>query len=234
MSVNRYNGSFQCGQGEFQLYQKKDIDLAISDISHPNPIFKFKSMSGKLYLTNKRFIFESSEKSGKYELKDFSACFGSISKLDVKQPIFGANAVVGMATGEPGDNGFMGTVDFKFSFNAGGAIDFAKLLMKTAKNPPQQAPTVTVGMNMFGQPVQMQMPVQPGYNQPGIQQPDGTYFFPAAGTMPGPANPVNPNAPPSYLDNANTVGDAPPLYEGQKSSSNGNVPPEYQNSRKGQ
>ena len=130
MSLNRYSGHFQPGESEFTIYSKKDIELSFVDSTHANAAFKSGTIPGVVYLTNKRFAFESKGKSAKSPVQDFSACFGSISKLDIKQPIFGANAVTGTTSGEPGPDGFPGSVDWKMAFKSGGAIDFGKLLIK--------------------------------------------------------------------------------------------------------
>lgn len=227
MALDRYGGHFQPGQDEWVLYSKKDIELAFLDHTHPNEKLKSSCIPGKVYLTNKRFAFENTGgKIEKCKIKDFSSCFGSISKLDIKQPIFGANAVTGTSSGEPGPDGFAGSVDWKMSFKSGGAIDFGKLLVKTAKNPPVIRP----GQGSFGSSGQGSSSM---INQPGYQTADGTFHFPPAGSMP--AN----SAPPGYLQNTNTfVGDAPPLYDapansfGNRGNTNSNMPPEYANSGK--
>merc|ERR1711976_662660 len=123
MSVNRYSGHFQPGPGEFTIHSVKDEELIFKDSSHSNAWFKKSSPNpGVIHLTNKRFGFVSkaADKASKYNnVKDFSSCFGSISKVNCNQPMFGANDVTGTSSGEPGPDSFQGTVDWKLVFKSG-------------------------------------------------------------------------------------------------------------------
>lgn len=69
--------------------------------------------------------------------------FVSMRKVDIEQPIFGANYIKGQVVGEP-NGGFEGPATFKLWFNNGGAIEFGRAMLTAAT----QSKFRTVGLNL--------------------------------------------------------------------------------------
>lgn len=228
MALNKYRGNFAPSQGEIivgitsrSFSRKQAVDnvvLEIKDISHPSDqTEKCKNFEakGKLFLTNRGMAW-----IGKADKKvtSFSSGFGSISRFELKQPVLGANYIRGQTKGEPGEFGFKGTIDWRLTFMDGGAVDWGKMLIATQKNPPTMATfNQPIGGVFFGQ-----QPVT------GVQQPDGSFYFPPAGM-----NMASQNVPPGYDMQNYSGGDRPPQYNAPSAStSNGfghiAVPPAQQ------
>ena len=127
MSVNRYKGSSFNAAGEFNIVSQKGVTLNFKNSSHSNENFKKSGHKGIVHLTNRKFIFVSKD------YFDFSTPFSMLSDFDIKQPIFGANKLTGRTRGEPGECGFLGTVDWEMVFNEGGAIEFGQLMQEFFK-----------------------------------------------------------------------------------------------------
>jgi len=212
MALNKYGGNFVASHGEIivSVYGRKreikDVVLKITDISHPSEqterLKKFEA-KGHLLLTNRGFAWIGKPGAA---LSDFSCSFGSVSKFELKQPVLGANYIKGTTKGEPGQYGFKGEVDWRLTFNNGGAVDWGKTLIATQKNPP----TVSMMHQQQQQPIQLGAGYQMGYNQTGYRQPDGTFYFPPAGSAAGPS--TSTAAPPSYGHQNYGGGQAPPQY----------------------
>ena len=128
MSVNRYKGSSFNAAGEFNIVSQKGVTLNFKNSSHSNENFKKSGHKGIVHLTNRKFIFVSKD------YFDFSTPFSMLSDFDIKQPIFGANKLTGRTRGEPGECGFLGTVDWEMVFNEGGAIEFGQLMQEFFNN----------------------------------------------------------------------------------------------------
>lgn len=216
MALNRYRGNFAPMQGEVivattqrNFHRKQHVDnvtLAVKDISHPSDqTEKCKNFeaSGKLFLTNRGLAWIGKPEK---KLTSFSCSFGSISRFELKQPVLGANYIRGQTKGEPGEFGFKGTIDWRLTFMDGGAVDWGKALIATQKNPPSASATVIqpVGIYMGGSTV-------------GVQQADGSFYFP-----PG-SLPQMPSVPPSYDQQNYVGGDRPPQYGAPSSSTS--LPP---------
>jgi len=102
---------------------------------------------GRIYLTTHRIIFVNDDKKNK--LMSVSVPFFALSKVELEQPIFGANYIKGKMAGQA-DGGFGGrVVDFKLVFKKGGAIEFGQAMLKVASMagristtapPPYMAP----------------------------------------------------------------------------------------------
>merc|ERR1719239_407585 len=88
------------------------------------------SKKGRIFLTSHRIIFINS--SSKDELKSFASPFLGLSKVELEQPVFGANYIHGDIKGQT-NGGFDGiTVHFKLVFKSGGAIEFGQAMLKVA------------------------------------------------------------------------------------------------------
>lgn len=226
MSINKIN----CDGGRITLHGDHVVD------HHEGVSFELKgdrvpstlkgSKNGDIFLTASKVIFVS--KAGN---SSFSMEFRSLKNIDVKQPIFGANALTGYVTSELG-GGWEGNANFKIEFKSGGAIDFAERLK------------VTAGQARAGRQQQPQM--QPaGYYPP---PPLGGYYYapyntaygvgqaPAQGMQPGYAPPLQGQAPPQgapppYTGNAPPQGpneaDNAKAREAYSSGSNVYVPTQY-------
>merc|ERR1711879_887448 len=216
------------GQGEMviqiisQSWRKNyltGVSIEFTDVSHPSSqteCLKKAATKGHLYLTNKQLVWIHKQgTTGK--LLSFSCSFGSIKDFKLKQPMLGANFIKGSTVGEPGEHGFKGSVDWKLTFNDGGAVDYGRTLIQTQKNPPQPA-MVNQGQfiahgrtgEVFGQT----------FNQP-MQMQGNVFVLPAAG-----ATSQN-QAPPSYNTSYQHPGvDMPPQYStsSQQSQPTSNAP----------
>lgn len=232
MSINKYATSgFIPGQGECiiqiisQTWRKNyisNVAIEFTDVSHPSDqteALKKSEAKGHLYLTNKQLVWVNKLNN---KLKSFSCSFSSIKDFKLKQPMFGANLIKGSTVGEPGDFGFKGTVDWKLTFNDGGAVDYGKCLIQTQKNPPnphafQHGNGVFYGVN--GNVVQ----VNNGgswNNTPMTQMANGQFYLPPAGSMAQNNPQRDPNAPPTYDISSNDPGVVPPPQYIPSSSSN--------------
>ncbi|XP_018011474.1 postacrosomal sheath WW domain-binding protein [Hyalella azteca] len=86
--------------------------------------------TGRLYLTSHRIIFTNT--SDRDPLGSFAAPFFALSKVELEQPVFGANLIKGQVKGQPNGGFDARTVSFKLTFKHGGAIEFGQALLKVA------------------------------------------------------------------------------------------------------
>eukprot|EP00112_Aurelia_sp_Birch-Aquarium-sp1_P002438 Seg127.2 transcript_id=Seg127.2/GoldUCD/mRNA.D3Y31 product="ADP-ribosylation factor-binding protein GGA3" protein_id=Seg127.2/GoldUCD/D3Y31 len=158
------------------------------------PSFLRGSTRGDFFLTSSKIIFVNKNTSGKYA--SFSMEFRSLKNIEVKQPIFGANALTGFVTAEQG-GGWDGKANFKVEFKSGGAIEFAEKLKHTA-----------------GQARAGRVPVQPapaaGFYPP---PPLGGYYYAPYNTAYGVSQPPQAGMQPAYAAPYQGQG-APPPYPG--------------------
>lgn len=213
MSINK----IQCNDGQLTLHGDHVVD------HQENVTFELKgdrlppslqgTNRGDLFLTSTKIIFIGKSSS---EKMSFSMEFRSLKDIDVKQPIFGANALTGYVTSEFG-GGWEGSANFRVEFKSGGATDFAQRLKATA------------GQARAGQ---HQPPVMPaGYYPP---PPLGGYYYPpydtAYGMPQGAAQ--GQAAPPPYPGNPTQQGfnsaDDAKTREAYSSGQNVYVPMQYE------
>ncbi|KAF2343833.1 GRAM domain, partial [Trinorchestia longiramus] len=88
------------------------------------------SKTGRLYLTSHRVIFTNSK--DKDPLLSFAAPFCALSKVELEQPVFGANYIKGQVKGQPNGGFDTRQVNFSLTFKHGGAIEFGQALLKVA------------------------------------------------------------------------------------------------------
>merc|ERR1711879_651301 len=211
------------GQGEMviqiisQSWRKNyltGVSIEFTDVSHPSSqteCLKKAATKGHLYLTNKQLVWIHKQgTTGK--LLSFSCSFGSIKDFKLKQPMLGANFIKGSTVGEPGEHGFKGSVDWKLTFFDGGAVDYGRTLIQTQKNPPQPS---MISQGQFIANGRSGEVIGQTFNQPMLQQADGTFVLPAAGMEPQfmPMSSNQNQAPPSYNTSYQHPGvDTPPQY----------------------
>ncbi|KAA0188717.1 WW domain-binding protein 2 [Fasciolopsis buskii] len=172
--------------------------------------------TGRVYLTSHRVIFINKNSSS--GLLSMSMPFVYMKQIDVKQPVFGANSIVGHISAES-NGGWQGEAEFKFTFKKGGAIEFAQALIdlgrracsakQTFRPPPPY--TSTMDINGAGQFYSCPPPAYaPPYNDPyygfikphdafSQPPPSSLYYVGAPPPYPGAApqeNNVFPSAPP--------------------------------------
>jgi len=249
MSINRYQSTgFQTGQGEMviqivsQSWRKQyltGVAIEFTDVSHPShqtECLKKAATKGHLYLTNKQLVWVNKQND---KLHSFSCSFSSIKDFKLKQPMLGANFIKGKTIGEPGEHGFKGSVDWKLTFNDGGAVDYGRTLIQTQKNPPQPAMMNNGQFLAHGRTGEV---IGQTFNQPMQLQSNGTYVLPAAGTngMAGayanqqmygqfmPMNSAQNQAPPSYNTSYQHPGvDTPPQYSTSNAQQQPPPPQQY-------
>lgn len=169
------------------------------------------SKTGRLYLTSHRIIFiNNSEKDA---LKSFCAPFFSLHKVELEQPVFGANFIKGKVKGQP-DGGFDNKqVEIKLSFKHGGAIEFGQSMLKVASMASRHfTPTYRDCPPPYTAPAQPFVPAPP----PAYTPPANGYY----GWVP-PTN-VFPQRPPA--DGVYAY-EAPPPYPGINGMVGVGVPP---------
>ncbi|XP_064121734.1 WW domain-binding protein 2-like isoform X2 [Macrobrachium nipponense] len=156
------------------------------------------SKTGRLYLTTHRMIFNNKE--SKDSLQSFAAPFFSL-KVELEQPVFGANYIKGVVKAQPG-GGWTGEAKFKLTFKHGGAIEFGQAMLKVAS-------LASRNMNSSFQDA------PPPYTPPaaGWSQAPPPAYAPSAGGYYGWVPPTNtfPDRPPA---DGVFMYDAPPPYPG--------------------
>ncbi|CAH8601901.1 unnamed protein product [Dicrocoelium dendriticum] len=58
--------------------------------------------------------------------------FVNMKDVDIKQPVFGANRIVGRITADP-NGGWQGEAEFSITFKRGGAIEFGTALIELGR-----------------------------------------------------------------------------------------------------
>lgn len=131
MSVNKADANngvlIHAGENILLFSDNASIEFSQND----SPIFKGSSKTGRIYLTTHRVIFNNKHMA-KENLKSFSAPFVYLNDIRIEQPTFGANYIRGKAAAEQ-NGGFEGSVVFKVTFKAGGAIEFGQAMSRAAK-----------------------------------------------------------------------------------------------------
>lgn len=82
-----------------------------------------------MYLTTHRMIFNAKDR--KEKMQSFSFPFVTLSGIELEQPVFGANFIVGKCRAQPNGN-WIGECKFKLRFKSGGAVDYAQALLRAA------------------------------------------------------------------------------------------------------
>ncbi|XP_071797558.1 WW domain-binding protein 2-like [Asterias amurensis] len=189
------------------LMQKEKVDLTF-DISPEHGAFKG-TKEGTAFLTNQRVIFINKKSSD--VMKSFSMPFFYMKNVDIKQPIFGANALTGVIKAQPG--GGLDThakADFRMVFKTGGAIEFGQLLLRVATKAPTVPPPAP-GQSAVPQPTAAYSNTypangypapMPGAQYPPPQQPPmGAYGYPGQTAYPAYPPGAQPyEQPPPYSD----------------------------------
>lgn len=142
--------------------------------------------------------------------------------VDIKQPIFGANSVVGNVTAE---EGWQGQASFSLTFNHGGAIEFGKALLEVGKRasqtrfqPPPYCPMPPLPQYYSAPPPAYAPPYSdpyygqfvPHHDAFGMPPNGAIYVMAAPPPYPG-AGPTTPYFPPNQ----------PPAYPAQTNASYG-------------
>lgn len=142
--------------------------------------------------------------SAKSKLRDFVIPFNCLSKLELKQPIFGSNYVIADVKAAPG-GGWEGTTQINLTFNSGGCIEFGKFVLATANSSRTQTVYTQPQFGLQGYPAPPPNPyIQ---NQQGqFNAATGMYEFPSNSQF----NYGAPMAPPVA---GQRLPDAPPRYE---------------------
>uniref|UniRef100_A0A2P2HWP3 WW domain-binding protein 2 n=1 Tax=Hirondellea gigas TaxID=1518452 RepID=A0A2P2HWP3_9CRUS len=156
--------------------------------------------TGRLYLTSHRIIFTNS--SDKDPLHSFAAPFFALSKVELEQPVFGANYIKGNVKGQPQGGFDNKVVEFRLTFKHGGAIEFGQAMLRVASMasrhmspsfrdcpPPYTAPSQPYGPA----PPPAYAPPTAGYYGwvpptqafPARPPPDGVYAYDAPPPYPG-------------------------------------------------
>uniref|UniRef100_A0A8C4N3F1 GRAM domain-containing protein n=1 Tax=Eptatretus burgeri TaxID=7764 RepID=A0A8C4N3F1_EPTBU len=165
-----------------------------------------KAKKGAIYLTPYRVIFAT---KGKDPMMSFMMPFYLMKSCEMKQPVFGANYIMGNISAEAG-GGWEGMTVFKLTFNAGGAIEFGQKMFKAAKQAPRGPPShqpplnaangypfMPANMYAFGTPYPPPPPAVYAYpTAPNVgyaYQPQMTGAYP-----PGPMNEMFMQPPPPY------------------------------------
>lgn len=201
--------------GAEQLLRKEEnVELTFEDAPRIDHLKGTKK--GDVFLTNQRLIFKS---SGNNLLQSFSMPFYYVKDFEIKQPTFGANYLCGRILAQPGGD-WEGQAKFKLVFKSGGAINIGQLLIKVAKQSPNQPPPHPKSQGTAPQPATQPYP-QPfpqgypqGYAQ-GYQQPYPAYY-PPQGQVPPQGYAYPPNQPYyTHQQQAPPVppGEQPPPYE---------------------
>jgi len=199
MSVNtaHANSGVLIYSGEVILLYCNDVTMGVGkDLGHDLAGNK----KGRVYLTSHRFIFTASDPSD--PLKSFAAPFFSLSKVELEQPIFGANYIKGEVKGQP-QGGFANkAVDFKLTFKKGGAIEFGQAMLKVASmTNSHYTPAFTTAPPPYAAPPGQWGPAPPPKYTPPTQ---GYYGW----TPPTQAFPDRP------MEGSVYQYDAPPPYPG--------------------
>ncbi|CBY32805.1 unnamed protein product [Oikopleura dioica] len=184
---------------ECVMRKDKNVVLEFKNQSHSCREMKGKH-SGNIYVTNLRVFFLSD--SAKSKLRDFIIPFNCLSKLELKQPIFGSNYVVGDVKAAPG-GGWEGTTQINLVFNSGGAIEFGKFVLATANSSRTQTVYTAPQNGLYPSP-----PPNPYIqNQQGqFNSATGMYEFQSNYTTPY-------GAPLSAPVPGQSLNDAPPRYD---------------------
>lgn len=111
---------------------------------------------GRLFLTTHRLIFVNDQNND--ALRSFSFPFCTLNKVELEQPVFGANYISGYVRNQPG-GGFSGDVRFKLVFKDGGCIVFGQAMLTAAKMANRHT--------------------QQGYAPPPYMAPEADSFYPA-------------------------------------------------------
>ncbi|ESN91157.1 hypothetical protein HELRODRAFT_90408 [Helobdella robusta] len=147
--------------------------------------------SGRIYLTTHRVIFVN--KDNKDKLLSLSMPFHTMKKLELEQPVFGANYIAGVVKAEQGAN-WQGEAMFKLVFYKGGAIEFGQAMLQAGKLASRYAPP---------QPPTYSPPMAPYYEAPPPaytpqMQYGGIYPSPVFNVQPPPGSVYMYDIPPPY------------------------------------
>eukprot|EP00116_Pleurobrachia_bachei_P002608 sb/3462870/ len=201
--------------GERVVSRNKSVEFSLDGNNLPPKLLK--KETGEVYLTDRRTIFLCSDSKN---LHSFSADFGSLSNVNLEQPLFGANFVKAIVRAEPG-GGWDGTAKMKLIFSAGGAIEFGKHLLHmqqgtsfgyevTPTGALARWGTRAVGHSRGGGPPMELPPTYDSFDYNPYGPPPAPYYnqgYPAGPPAPG----YYPPPPPGYSAGPSGYA-APPTY----------------------
>ncbi|XP_038067176.1 WW domain-binding protein 2-like [Patiria miniata] len=197
--------------GERILQEQDKVDLSF-EITPKHEAFKG-TKEGTVFLTNQRVIFLSKSKGGD-PMKSFSMPFYYMKNVDIKQPLFGANAITGVIKSQPGGGWETHSkAEFKIVFKSGGAIELGQLLLRVATQAPKVQPPRP------GEPPKPQPSAgyTAGYPAP---MPGAQYPPPMMGGYAYPGQTVYPEYPPGAQPS-----DQPPPYSSVYTDASPSAPP---------
>ncbi|CAG5107742.1 Oidioi.mRNA.OKI2018_I69.chr1.g3468.t1.cds [Oikopleura dioica] len=208
MSLNTFNpepgmreNKFTLAPNERVMRKDKNVVLEFKNQSHACREMKGKH-TGNIHVTNLRVFFLN--ESAKSKLRDFIIPFNCLSKLELKQPIFGSNYVIADVKAAPG-GGWEGTTQINLTFNSGGCIEFGKFVLATANSSRTQTVYTQPQFGLQGYPAPPPNPYT--QNQQGqFNAATGMYEFQSNSEF----NYGAPMAPPVA---GQRLPDAPPRYE---------------------
>ncbi|CAK9290641.1 unnamed protein product [Gordionus sp. m RMFG-2023] len=213
LNTSHKDGGLLIYNGEMILLFSKEVEFTIVANDKKKELQGTKK--GQLFLTTHRIVYLC--KNQKDLLKSFSIPFICMDKVELEQPVFGANLIKGHVIAQPNGN-WEGIATFKISFNTGGAIEFGKALLNAAQ--------ITARRGKMAPPPYE--PPPPPYNtaNPGMYMPPpNTDFGFQMPTQMFPPNDIKEpvmysNAPPPYPGIYPNLPNAPPMQ-------NANVSPAY-------
>ncbi|XP_022084830.1 WW domain-binding protein 2-like [Acanthaster planci] len=196
--------------GEQILQEQEKVELSF-EITPKHDAFKG-TKEGTVFLTNQRVIFINVKDDN--AMKSFSMPFYYMKHVDIKQPLFGANAITGLIKSQEGGGWETHTqAEFKIVFKSGGAIELGQRLLRVATQAPRGRPP---------RPDQQPTP-QPcaqytaGYPAP---IPGAQYPPPMVGGCAYPAQTVYPEYPPGAQPS-----EPPPPYSSVYTGAGSSAPP---------
>ncbi|XP_028912678.1 WW domain-binding protein 2 isoform X1 [Ornithorhynchus anatinus] len=130
MALNKNHsegGGVIVNNSESVLMTSDHVEVTFSDMEPMQDAFRG-AKKGSLFLTPYRVIFVA---KGRDPLQSFMMPFYLMKDCEIKQPVFGANYIRGTVRAEAG-GGWEGSATYKFTFAAGGAIEFGQRMLQVA------------------------------------------------------------------------------------------------------
>uniref|UniRef100_A0A6I8PRG7 WW domain binding protein 2 n=1 Tax=Ornithorhynchus anatinus TaxID=9258 RepID=A0A6I8PRG7_ORNAN len=143
MALNKNHsegGGVIVNNSESVLMTSDHVEVTFSDMEPMQDAFRG-AKKGSLFLTPYRVIFVA---KGRDPLQSFMMPFYLMKDCEIKQPVFGANYIRGTVRAEAG-GGWEGSATYKFTFAAGGAIEFGQRMLQVASQELYPGPPLTAG-----------------------------------------------------------------------------------------